>query len=331
MASNASIPPYDNMFLIGIWIQTALYGINMMIFAAAIFVLTKMYRAGKSSAGFLLVTSILLFSLSTAYVSVCLRQLLEAFIWGPPGGASIYFSTIQNSLSITKLALYEVNVFGQDAILIWRMWVVYGNRWIVVALPIVMELAHIASGIFTIRRGALPHISVFDLFVHRGAIANWTLDLAVNIGVTLCIAYRLWSAGRALENLGMKRNKHPYMGVIFTIVESGGIFATATLITVSLYLSGNVASVAAIDSVVQLATITPLLIVVRVGFGLQHGVSPNTLITFETNTSHSHTISHPPNQLLRVNISETSNTTDDTYALAQFNIETTKSSRGNDF
>ncbi|KAJ3913813.1 hypothetical protein F5877DRAFT_83418 [Lentinula edodes] len=323
MASNASIPPYDNMFLIGIWIQTALYGINMMIFAAAIFVLTKMYRAGKSSAGFLLVTSILLFSLSTAYVSVCLRQLLEAFIWGPPGGASIYFSTIQNSLSITKLALYEVNI--------WRMWVVYGNRWIVVALPIVMELAHIASGIFTIRRGALPHISVFDLFVHRGAIANWTLDLAVNIGVTLCIAYRLWSAGRALENLGMKRNKHPYMGVIFTIVESGGIFATATLITVSLYLSGNVASVAAIDSVVQLATITPLLIVVRVGFGLQHGVSPNTLITFETNTSHSHTISHPPNQLLRVNISETSNTTDDTYALAQFNIETTKSSRGNDF
>ncbi|KAJ3847739.1 hypothetical protein EV368DRAFT_87385 [Lentinula lateritia] len=328
MASNASIPPYDNMFLIGIWIQTALYGINMMIFAAAIFVLTKMYRAGKSSAGFLLATSIVLFSLSTTYVSVCLRQLLEAFIWGPPGDASIYFATIQNPLSITKLALYEVNVFGQD---IWRMWVVYGNRWIVVALPIVMEIAHIASGIFTIRRGALPRISVFDLFVHRGAIANWTLDLAVNIGVTLCIAYRLWSAGRALENLGMKRNKHPYTGVIFTIVESGGIFATATLITVSLYLSANVASVAAIDSVVQLATITPLLIVVRVGFGLQHGVSPNTLITFETNISHSHTISHPPNQLLRVNTSETSNTTHDTYALAQFNIETTKSSGGNDF
>ncbi|KAJ3991911.1 hypothetical protein F5050DRAFT_1542435, partial [Lentinula boryana] len=145
---------------------------------------------------FLLVTSIFLFSLSTAYVSVCLRQLLEAFIWGPPGGASIYFATIADRLSVTKLALYEVNVFTQDAILIWRMWVVYNNRWMVVILPIAMELGHVVAGIYTIRRGAFPNISVFDTLVHRGAITNWTLDLAVNIGVTLCIAYRLWSAGR---------------------------------------------------------------------------------------------------------------------------------------
>lgn len=70
---------------------------------------------------FLLATSIVLFSLSTAYVSVCLRQLLEAFIWGPPGGASIYFATIQNSLSITKLALYEVNVCGLCLVPVWEM------------------------------------------------------------------------------------------------------------------------------------------------------------------------------------------------------------------
>ncbi|KAJ4477572.1 hypothetical protein C8R41DRAFT_844818 [Lentinula lateritia] len=31
MASNTSIPPYDNMFLIGIWIQTALYGIKFVL------------------------------------------------------------------------------------------------------------------------------------------------------------------------------------------------------------------------------------------------------------------------------------------------------------
>ncbi|KAJ3785514.1 hypothetical protein GGU10DRAFT_375760 [Lentinula aff. detonsa] len=281
--ADVPIPPFDRMFMTGIWIESVLYGVNTVIFAAAIFVLTRMHKAGKSSAGFLLVTSIFLFSLSTAYVSVCLRQLLEAFIWGPPGGASIYFANIQDRLSITKLALYEVNVFTQDAILIWRMWVVYNNRWMVVILPIAMELGHVAAGIYTIRRGAYPNISVFDPFVHRGAIANWTLDLAVNIGVTLCIAYRLWSAGRFLEEFGIRRSKHPYIGIILTIIESGGIFATATLITVSLYLSGNVAAVAAIDSVVQLATITPLLIVVRVGLGLQHGISANVM-TFEAAT-----------------------------------------------
>ncbi|KAJ3992859.1 hypothetical protein F5050DRAFT_1578792, partial [Lentinula boryana] len=268
---DAPIPPFDHILMTGIWIETILYGKYTVVFAAAIFVLTRMYKAGKSSAGFLLVTSIFLFTLSTAYVSVCLRQLLEAFIWGPPGNASLYFATIQDRLSITKLVLYELN---KRALSFCGQFIsgvcVYGNRCMVVILPIAMELGHIAAGIYTIRRGALPDISVFDLFVHRGAIANWTLDLSFNIGVTLCIAYRLWSAGHPLEELGIRRSKHPYIGIILTIVESGRIFATATLITVSLYLSGNVASVAAIDSVVQLATITPLLIVVRVGLGLQH-------------------------------------------------------------
>ncbi|KAJ3982723.1 hypothetical protein F5890DRAFT_1464355 [Lentinula detonsa] len=310
--ADVPIPPFDRMFMTGIWIESVLYGVNTVIFAAAIFVLTRMHKAGKSSAGFLLVTSIFLFSLSTAYVSVCLRQLLEAFIWGPPGGASIYFANIQDRLSIKKLALYEVNVFTQDAILIWRMWVVYNNRWMVVVLPIAMELGHVVAGIYTIRRGALPNISVFDPLVHRGAIAYWTLDLAVNIGVTLCIAYRLWSAGRSLEELGIRRSKHPYTGIMLTIIESGGIFATATLITVSLYLSGNVAAVAAIDSVVQLATITPLLIVVRVGLGLQHGISAN-IMTFEAATRD--TLASR-SQSLHVDITKSQNISgDDTLAL----------------
>ncbi|KAJ3990807.1 hypothetical protein F5050DRAFT_1906056, partial [Lentinula boryana] len=99
---------------------------------------------------------------------VCLRQLLEAFIWGPPGNASLYFATIQDRLSITKLALYELN----------------------------KHLAYV--------------------FMATDAWLSF---------------FQLWSAGRPLEELGIRRSKHPYIGIILTIVESGGIFATATLIT----------------------------------------------------------------------------------------------------
>ncbi|KAJ3817680.1 hypothetical protein EV361DRAFT_13591 [Lentinula raphanica] len=300
------VPPFDIMFLAGIWIETVLYGLNTIVFGTAIFVLTRMYRAGKPSAAFLLVTSVFLFSLSTVYISVCLRQLFEAFIWGPPGGASLYFANIQDRLAISKLVLYEANAFTQDMILIWRMWVIYNNSWIMVIIPTVMEFGHISAGIYSIRRGVTPNTSIFDPFVHRGAIANWSLDLAVNIGVTTCIVYKLWTAGRSLEEIGLSRKKHPYTSVIFTVIESGGIFATATLITVSLYLSGNLASVAAIDSVVQLATITPLLIVVRVGLGLQHGIPVNTM-TFELASMNlDSSISRVPG--LQVHIPENQNT-----------------------
>ncbi|KAJ3975883.1 hypothetical protein EV361DRAFT_959149 [Lentinula raphanica] len=305
--ADATLPPFDLMFMTGIWIETVLYGVNTIVFATAIIILTRMYRTGKSSAGFLLVTSVFLFLLSTTYVSICLRQLLEAFIWGPSGEAT----------------LYEVNVFTQDMILIWRMWVVYNKRIIVVILPIAMEFGHVAAGVYSISRGASPHVSVFDPLVHRAAIAYWTLDLAVNIGVTFCIAYKLWAAGRSLERVGLGRNKHPYTGIIFTIVESGGIFATATLVTVSLYLSGNFfPSVAAIDSVVQLATTTPLLIVVRIGLGLQHGIPANSTMTTSTIWfANSDLASMPRPQGLRVNIAESRNIGDDTAAVALQQLE----------
>ncbi|KAJ3713169.1 hypothetical protein F5878DRAFT_620217 [Lentinula raphanica] len=321
--ADATLPPFDLMFMTGIWIETVLYGVNTIVFATAIIILTRMYRTGKSSAGFLLVTSVFLFLLSTTYVSICLRQLLEAFIWGPSGEASLYFLNIPDRLSITKLALYEVNVFTQDMILIWRMWVVYNKRIIVVILPIAMEFGHVAAGVYSISRGASPHVSVFDPLVHRAAIAYWTLDLAVNIGVTFCIAYKLWAAGRSLERVGLGRNKHPYTGIIFTIVESGGIFATATLVTVSLYLSGNFfPSVAAIDSVVQLATTTPLLIVVRIGLGLQHGIPANSTMTTSTIWfANSDLASMPRPQGLRVNIAESRNIGDDTAAVALQQLE----------
>ncbi len=54
--------------------------------------------------------TMLLFAFSTAHVSLVLRQLLEAFIWGEPGTASAYFGEQHKPLPNTKLILYSLNV-----------------------------------------------------------------------------------------------------------------------------------------------------------------------------------------------------------------------------
>ena len=111
-------------------------------------------------------------------------------------------------------------------------------------------------------RGGQPGVSLFDPLVHKMGIVDWTFDLTLNIGVTLAIAARLWYMGRTVSDyvssgtgIGSRGNK--YNKVIFTIIESGALFAIATLVTVSLYLSGNIATVVAIDSITQLAVSTP--------------------------------------------------------------------------
>ncbi|KAJ3886786.1 hypothetical protein GG344DRAFT_56847 [Lentinula edodes] len=267
------LPPYGQLFIIGIWVESVLYGEepgcilksgseSYLRLGLALFFLSPWFLR------LLLATSTVLFSLSTAYVSISCRELLEAYVWGPPGGANLYFADASQHYSGVKLSLALVNIFIQDVILIWRMWVVYNNKWTIIILPVTAGISSIHSILLcksTVSDPAVPSLVVY-----------WGLDFVINIGVTGCIIHKLWSAGRTVKGFIITRDTHhPYLSVIFIIVESGGILAMATLITLCLYLSRNPAAAPAIDSVVQFATLTPLLIVVRVAFGLQRGVSVN--------------------------------------------------------
>ncbi len=109
-----------------------------------------------------------------------------------------------------------------------------------------------AAGFIAVARGSTPNISVFDKVLRDWALVNWTLDLAVNIGCTALISIRLWWVGHRARRI-TKQGGNKYFGVILTMVESGTIFALATLVTVGLYLSGSFATFAAVDSVIQLA------------------------------------------------------------------------------
>ncbi|KAF5383985.1 hypothetical protein D9757_006950 [Collybiopsis confluens] len=285
----ATTTPFDRMFLTGICIETALYGLNCGVFGAAMYVLIRKYRKDGNRSG------MFLFGLSTAYAVVAIRQLFEAFIFSPPGTASAYFKMQTNPLAVTKLVLYTVNVVTQNLFLIWRLWAIWNHNWWTIVLPLLMEIVHTGmihglypsplitqylsayavSAFIAIGVGAKPtsherEKGFFILIVKRCSIVDWSMDLVINIGVTAAIALRLWYMARFLgEHMPDRHNQ--VMGIMRMILESGLLFASATIVTVSIYLSGSLDTVNAIDGIVQLATITPLLIIVRVGLGLTAG------------------------------------------------------------
>ncbi|KAF9040489.1 hypothetical protein BDZ89DRAFT_348787 [Hymenopellis radicata] len=275
----AIIDPRDRMFLCGIWVETVLYGLNVAVFGTAMYVLiTKRHKNGGPSNYFLIPISIFLFGLSTAYVAITFRQLLEAFVYATPGTASLYFKAQTKPLAVTKLVLYSVNVTTQNLFLIWRLWGVWERKWWVVVLPVTLEIVHTIAEFIAIGEGAQTRQprekGLYILIIRQLSIVNWAMDLAINIGVTAAIAFRLWCMARFVgsDTPGQRQ----YIGIMRMMLESGLLFATATLITVSIYLSGSLATVNAIDGIVQLATITPLLIIVRVGLGLTAGQQPPT-------------------------------------------------------
>ncbi|KAI0644278.1 hypothetical protein C8Q79DRAFT_1002175 [Trametes meyenii] len=272
-AALAALPPLDKMSLVAIWTETVLYG-NIVLYAGASYVLLNKPRRQRMHF-WLLGASTLLFLISTAHVAVSLRQLVEAFtdhtITSIPGGPSLYFLNQTDQLVFAGQLLYLLNVLVQDLVLIWRLYAVLGADWRAPILPLVLEAVNQTTAMYTIVK-FFRGTPLEDPEVRRFGILSWSLHLIINIGVTCAIAGKIWWQGRKTVTI---RGQNAYLGVVFTILESGGIFAGATLILFVLYINASTGldALVGVSPIAQLATLSPLLMIARVGFGLTHGTS----------------------------------------------------------
>ncbi|KAI0340625.1 hypothetical protein BDW22DRAFT_1360039 [Trametopsis cervina] len=219
----------------------------------------------------------MLMLLATAHVSLSLRQLMEAFIDipspAPPLYSILYWLNETNGVNLAKIILYDTTVFMQDLVLIWRLYVVFARNWLVIVIPLIVEAVHMAAA-YAATAIAVNHPITSPLFAHT-ALAGWSLDLVVNVCVTLAIAGRLWFFSRKIQP-AVRTSGGKYQASIYTIVESGGLFAATTLAIVILYVRDSALIVNAMDVATQLACLTPMLIVVRIGFGITHGDARST-------------------------------------------------------
>jgi len=264
------LPPMGEISLVSIWMETMLYGLNCMVYGLCMYLLTS--RKGKVSSRWVLVlTSTVLFVLCTIYVAASLRQLLEAFIYVPSGVAdyaTLYFVEYTLPMRTLKDVVYVSLTFVQDIVLIWRLYVVFNRDWRIPIFFILLDLACIGTAYADTILFAIPNTDLTGLIPLT--ITSWALDLIVNVSVTLTIAGRLWWMGRNVASFRINHSSgNPYSYSIYVIVESGAIFASATIVMLALYVSEDGSpfpyAIPSLDVASQLAVLTPLLIVVRVG------------------------------------------------------------------
>ncbi|KZV89534.1 hypothetical protein EXIGLDRAFT_721225 [Exidia glandulosa HHB12029] len=262
------IPPFGRMYLDATWVQTFFFGINCVLFPLSRYVLTTRRQTAHT---FLTIVTFILFAFSVSYLGLSIAALHGAFtnpaILATPHGPDLYFTVLSAPLPIAKSVIYVCTVFFQDLLLIWRLYVVWGHRWVVVIIPLIVECAHIVTASIALSLLSRPGAAIFPNPGQAWGLAGWSLDIAVNSCVSLGIAGRLWWMDRQMSSI----RANSYRGVVFTVIESGGIFALTTLILFILDACGLEAAYVGIDVVIQLAVLTPLLLIVRVGLGLNHG------------------------------------------------------------
>jgi hypothetical protein len=207
----------------------------------------------------LLVMCTILFLLCTVHVGASLQQLLDAFIYVPadvPDYSTTYWLVYTTTLRVLKDNLYVTVVFTQDAILIWRLHVVFMYDWRVVILPIIfavgrISLVYAASAVSTLPNDGSLTTSLI--------ISGWAIGLILTVSITGAIVARLWRMGRPMSSL-TSTSTNRFASSIYLIMQSGAISVVAGTTVAALFASSNPASFSGLDVICQLIVWGHLLI-----------------------------------------------------------------------
>ncbi|EIW58358.1 uncharacterized protein TRAVEDRAFT_167848 [Trametes versicolor FP-101664 SS1] len=223
--------PIDKAYLIGGWLESFMWGVYTTMFAMTMYTIYQKRREGVNR--FTTVALLLLYVLATGHVSLALVRLIQGFIlYRDILDPILYFANISVRLNMAKDYLYITNLFLGDLVIVWRLYVVWGNNFYIAFIPFLMCIGELGVGYSSISQWLAPTQN-FTVMSRLGS-AQFIISLVVNILVTMIIAGRIWFVSRRTRKaLGVAGGN--YTRVLLLIIESGALVAAAKLTEFTLY------------------------------------------------------------------------------------------------
>ncbi|EIN04005.1 hypothetical protein PUNSTDRAFT_139046 [Punctularia strigosozonata HHB-11173 SS5] len=254
--------------LVSIWLETLFYGIYVVVFMMAFWIICNRRGTHFSSLPVAGIT-VLMFCICTAHVGVNFTRLIQAFILPETKEETLkYLYDLTQPTNIAKQALWVCNNLLADSVIVWRLWTVWGNRWTVCILPVILLLSTTAFGIAVLATFSEINVrsSIFTVRFTQRATAQYAFSLCNNVVTTALIAGRIMWVTDGMKGMfdGAQRK---YWRVILVVIESGAVYAFTQIIQLSFYVSKFPGIYFVADSFVQIMAIVPTMIVVVVGMG----------------------------------------------------------------
>lgn len=224
----------------------------------------------------MLIVSSIQFALATGHVITLLVQLIRAFIGaaGTLDGPSLYLLDQSTPEHVAQEVLYITNSLIGDAMLIWRLWIIWNRNFWYCFPFIVLCIASGVTGYTALGNLAnlTPADTVFLSRVHNWLVATWVLSVATQFGATLLIGYQIWRYTQWSNSKGLRASR---LGVLWILVESGALYSVTTIFLLAFSWTNTGAIFAA--SLGQISALAPMLIIVRAGLkssGSQSSFTP---------------------------------------------------------
>ncbi|KZT57493.1 hypothetical protein CALCODRAFT_282062 [Calocera cornea HHB12733] len=262
--------------LIGGLTALGLYGFFCAFFILTIHVLC--FRRKQEKINYILLTSsFLIFILTTIDVVLQCNRLLLGLLFTPPGlTPDVYFSGAGTWTYALQLSALMTNILVADAVLLYRVWVVWGKRWPFIVVNTILWCTAFGSTVRIIQLEVEGVRNPFD-FTNLLTLAHWAVVVpALSLGHTVLatglIAIRLFQVERSVSAYGRKS----LYGVARIILEAGGLYVVLMLVETITQATSSAASLLFFQLISPAIGITFSMIIVRVGLSVSETPVPHS-------------------------------------------------------
>ncbi|CCM03473.1 uncharacterized protein FIBRA_05606 [Fibroporia radiculosa] len=258
-----------------VYIESLLYGILFVLSVASLSILIRRReelinspvnaRVIRQAAIItpMSLAALFLFITNTAHWILGVYRGFQAFVLCDGGTLPTeYLSDMRKPTEIVQISLLMSSLIIGDAMIIYRLWIVWGYTWFVIIFP-VGTLVGLAVGIVVSLAMLLPGQDIFDTAAGQWITANCVFTLCTNVYSTGFIAWRIWRATRSAKQYGGSS----LMGVMGILIESAALYTAWTILFFVTYHTRSNLQYTFSETYCAIAGIAFMSINVRVGLG----------------------------------------------------------------
>ncbi|KZV85731.1 hypothetical protein EXIGLDRAFT_841252 [Exidia glandulosa HHB12029] len=254
----------------GVLIGAVAYGVHATLFFIALKLLWERSRPNPN-AKFWMAYIIVVFAVSSVANGAQLKFTQMSFVDNRnyPGGPSVYIAQQAGAKpSVTSISAYIINGWLQDALIIYRFWVIYNRSIPAIIGPVVVFLGEIVVS-FWLMIGLSMEGKVLRAGISVQLFTSYfSLSIALNILLTLAIVTKLLLVRRRIRHHAAdSKRMAQYVSVSAMMVESAALYAVCGILFLVPWGLKNTVEQLVLPTLGQAESLAPLLIIVRVAQG----------------------------------------------------------------
>ncbi|EIM91011.1 uncharacterized protein STEHIDRAFT_144471 [Stereum hirsutum FP-91666 SS1] len=254
--------------LISLSLTCILYGFSLFMFFVTLWVLLH-GRSATEISRLMLTFTCVFFTFSTVHVAVLIRHTIEGFL--DQALPAEWFKDKSSPTFITILVLYACQCFTGDAVLIYRCYVVWERRAVIILMPVAFFCGYVGTMFTGIWAYAVYQRRLAPIMVVTAACCS----IIVNITCSSLLGFRLWKLN---THILPQQLRHSALPVLHLVVDAALLY-TLTLGVTLICLLVNTNAMA-----IMIELTVPLIAIIFYGVIIRVGITRASPSTFESTT-----------------------------------------------